>query len=50
MISATSKIGGGPKHIFSLGKNLSNDIKVFYAMPKSEFVSEFINSNNLDIL
>ena len=35
MISSSSSLGGGTKHMFSLGKNLRNDYKIFYAIPKN---------------
>ncbi len=50
MISATSKIGGGPNHIFLLGKNLSKQHKVFYAIPKSKYVENSIKDNKLKAL
>jgi len=36
MISASSKLGGGPIHMFMLGKNLKKDFEVYYALPKSK--------------
>ena len=38
MISSSSELGGGTKHMFMLGDNLKSHFKVFYAFPK--------NSNN----
>ena len=35
MISSSSSLGGGTKHMFTLGHNLNNDFNVFYAMPKN---------------
>ena len=33
MISSTSKLGGGTKHMFILGEKIKSDYKVFYAIP-----------------
>ena len=35
MISATSKLGGGPNMMFYLADHLKNDHEIFYALPKS---------------
>ena len=34
MISSNADLGGGPKQMFSLGENLDNCFKVFYAHQK----------------
>lgn len=46
MISSTSQIGGGPRLMFKLGKNLSNNFNVFYALPLSNNFINFLNSKN----
>lgn len=47
MISSTVKVGGGPNHILSLGKNLKNNFKIFYAIPYDENFSFQIPKNNI---
>ena len=42
MISSSSTLGGGAKHMFMLGGNLNNDFNVFYAIPKN---NNFKNAN-----
>ncbi len=46
MISSTSLKGGGPEHMFSLGSHLSNDFRVYFAMPFSKRYRKFLNKNN----
>ena len=46
MISSTSSLGGGTKHMFSLGENLGEEFKVFYALPINYNFSEILNSEN----
>ncbi len=46
MISYSSCLGGGTKHMFSLGEKINNDIKVFYALPKSNNFSVYLNKKN----
>ena len=46
MISSSSSLGGGTKHMFSLGENLKNDFKIFYAMPKNDVFEFFLNKEN----
>ena len=46
MISLSSKLGGGTKHMFDLGENLRNDFEIFYALPNSDNFSQYLNSNN----
>lgn len=46
MISSSSKIGGGTKHMFILGEKIKSDFKVFYAIPKSNNFSNYINDSN----
>ncbi len=46
MISASSKLGGGPKHIFSLSTKLNNNFKIYYAMPSNEAFSNYFSENN----
>lgn len=46
MISSTSKLGGGTKNMFILGENIKSDYKVFYAIPKSNDFSNYLNAEN----
>ena len=46
MISSSSKIGGGTKHMFLLGESLNKCFNIFYAIPKNEKFSNYLNSNN----
>ena len=46
MISSTSKLGGGTKHMFILGEKIKSDYKVFYAIPKSNDFSNHLNDAN----
>ena len=46
MISSTSKVGGGPVHMFRLGKLISSKFSVFYAIPKSKIYSEYLSKGN----
>ena len=38
VISSSSKTGGGPSHIFTIDKLISDKINFFYAMPFSESI------------
>lgn len=56
MVSSTSKLGGGPKHMFSLGEDLSNQFDIFYALPKDlnfsinqEIKSTFIQERTISM-
>ena len=46
MISSSSSLGGGTKHMFMLGKSLNNDFKVYYAIPKNNNFLKYLRSNN----
>ena len=46
MISLSSKLGGGTKHMFDLGENLKDDFEIFYALPNSDNFSRYLNSRN----
>ena len=46
MISSSSVIGGGTKHMFSLGNNLGSEFKVFYAIPENTNFVRFLNPGN----
>ena len=46
MISSSSSLGGGTKHMFALGENLDNNFKIFYAMPKNNYFLNFLNKEN----
>ena len=43
MISSTSIKGGGPEHMFKLGDKLSNEFRIFYAIPVSKEYKSFLN-------
>ena len=45
LISSTSKVGGGPIHMFLLGKIIADSYSVFYAMPKSDNFFNEINTS-----
>jgi len=50
LISSSSALGGGTKHMFMLGENLKNEFGIFYAIPKNEYFLEFLNpKNSIDI-
>ena len=42
MISSTSKLGGGPIQMFTLGNSLSNEFEVFYAIPNGINFSKYL--------
>ena len=46
MISSNADIGGGPKQMFCLGESLNKCFKVFYALPKNNNCSIYLNSKN----
>ena len=46
MISSNADLGGGPKQMFSLGKNLNDNFEVFYALPKNSNYLIYLNSKN----
>ncbi len=46
MISSSSTLGGGTKHMFDLGKKLNYEFKVFYAIPKNNNFQNFLSSSN----
>ena len=46
MISSNADLGGGPKQMFSLGENLNSCFHVFYALPKNNNYSKYLNSGN----
>ena len=46
MISSSSKIGGGTKHMFILGEKIKSDFEVFYAIPNNNNFSNFLNKKN----
>ena len=41
MVTASSELGGGPMHLLTLRKELSNDIEMFFALPKSKYFISF---------
>ena len=45
MISSSSVLGGGTKHMFMLGESLSDEFEVFYAIPTND--NYFLKSSNL---
>lgn len=46
MISSSSTIGGGTSQMFTLGKNLGKEFKVFYAIPDSNNFLKYLDSGN----
>lgn len=42
LISSSSKIGGGPKHLFILEKLISEKFNIFYAMPYREGLENYL--------
>ena len=50
MISSSSDLGGGTKHMFMLGRNLNRQFKIFYAVPQnSNFMKDFNSENHIEI-
>ena len=45
MISSSSSLGGGTKHMFMLGRNLNNEFNVFYGIPKSCNFENYLDPN-----
>lgn len=43
MVSLTSKVGGGPNHMFLLGEILPSNFEIFYGLPKSYHYSKNLN-------
>ena len=46
MISSNADLGGGPKQMFALGENLNDSLKIFYAVPRNNNYSDYLNSEN----
>ncbi len=46
MISSSSSLGGGTKHMFTLGEDIKNNFKIFYAIPKNKNFSKYLNEDN----
>ena len=46
MISSSSALGGGAKHMFSVGESLKEDFKVCYAIPLNNHFSRYLNLKN----
>ena len=46
MISLSSELGGGTKHMFMLGENLKSDFKIYYAIPKNNIFLKYLYLNN----
>ena len=46
MISSSSRLGGGTKHMFLLGENLKKQFEIFYAIPNNNSFSYFLKDNN----
>ena len=50
MISSSADLGGGTRHMFSLGNNLDSQFKIFYALPPNSNFQKYLNSkNHIDI-
>ncbi len=46
MISSSSSLGGGTKHMFTLGEDIKNNFRIFYAMPKNKNFLNYLNNEN----
>jgi len=46
MVSSSSKLGGGPKLMFSLGECLADKFDIFYALPDSKNFSNYLKNKN----
>ncbi|MBO7013235.1 MAG: glycosyltransferase [Prochlorococcus marinus XMU1422] len=46
MISSSSALGGGTKHMFSLGDSLKKEFKVCYALPLNNHFNKYLNAKN----
>ena len=46
MISSSSSLGGGTKHMFMLGENLNDDFQIFYAIPRNDNFVNYLNPFN----
>ena len=46
MVSASSKLGGGPKLMFSLGESLADQFDFYYALPESKTFSNYLKNKN----
>ena len=46
MLSSSSKLGGGTKHMFMLGENLNNEFNVYYAIPKNHYFNNYLLGQN----
>ena len=49
MISSSSQLGGGTKHMFTLGRNLDENYEVYYGLPKNQNFSRFLNSDKFGL-
>lgn len=45
MISSSSNIGGGTKHMFMLGQNLNSEFNIFYGIPKNLNFENYLDNN-----
>ena len=46
MISSSSIIGGGTKHMFMLGEKIKSDFQIYYAIPNNNNFSKYLNNEN----
>ena len=50
MISSSSSLGGGTKHMFMLGQNLNSEFNVFYGIPKNLNFGNYLDKSiHIDI-
>ena len=50
MISSSSSLGGGTKHMFMLGQNLNSEFNVFYGIPKNFNFENYLDDDfNIEI-
>lgn len=46
MVSSSSKLGGGPILMFSLGEKLADEFDFYYALPDSKNFSNYLKNKN----
>ena len=45
MISSSSSLGGGTRHMFTLGENLNSEFNVFYGIPKNFNFKKYLDND-----
>tara|TARA_B100000886_G_scaffold307078_1_gene239856 strand:- start:4070 stop:5173 length:1104 start_codon:yes stop_codon:yes gene_type:complete len=46
MISSSSQMGGGAKHMFLLGENTNKNFEIFYAIPQNNNFTKYLDTKN----